>query len=289
MATRTTTFPLDASTDANFRAFGSWISASFAAFGWTLEYQNFVTGSDWTSVTKPASANTTRVTEVWAMADSLQATAPYYLKLEYGMNSTTNPAVKITLATGHVGSGTMSGVLVDTSSTFMFATQNTNTMTHYASGDTNRIQFMIGVSGTSWVANNMWIVNVERRKDGSGNDTATGYLFNSWGSGNGRHNAGLAGSAHPTVVTGTVRCAAYAPSSSTDQIFDSKIQISPVLHVLGPMEMGLGLAAAPQSVYTTGGTFTCTILGTSHTYVASQGTTQMAGIGGTHLICMRYE
>ena len=71
----------DNGSNANFRAWGSAISAALAAMGWT---QTADTGQvNWSTVTVPAAG--AYVYEIWQPADAFQ-TGPtqYFLKLEYG-------------------------------------------------------------------------------------------------------------------------------------------------------------------------------------------------------------
>ncbi len=93
------------SNDANFRDWGSALSAAISAAGWT---QAGDTGQvNWTTVTAPTTASNAAGFEIWYMADALTR---WYLKIEYGSAaSALYPAVWITLGTGTNGTGTLSG------------------------------------------------------------------------------------------------------------------------------------------------------------------------------------
>lgn len=103
------TFTLDSFTnsDATFRAWGSAISAQFAAIGYV---QTSDTGQiNWTTVTDPG-ASTDAGYEVWRFNDSLQGSAPIFFKLYYGTGTTTNgPRLRVEVGTASNGSGTLSG------------------------------------------------------------------------------------------------------------------------------------------------------------------------------------
>lgn len=291
MATRTTETLFNNSSDAAFRAWGSWFSGCFTAFGWTLAHQAFATGTDWTNVTAPAAVNTPRVTEVWAMADAGQATAPLYFKVEYGSASggVAFPGVRISFGTGHAGSGVLTGLLYDSGAAFMGPlSNNLNTLTHYASGDAGRIVIAMGAAGTGWSNNNSVIISIERRKDGSGSSQTTGFLYAAKNGSALRHQGFLAGSAHPFLSNGwTFPCVA---NSGTDATFDSKVGVWPLLYCMGPSEMGLNIVAMIRANYPVGSTFTCTVLGATHTYLALQDT-GMTSLFGSSIIspAIRYE
>jgi len=78
---------------------------------------------NWTTATKPGS-NTTTDYEIWRFNDSLQGTAPIFIKLFYGTGvSTSYPAMKIQVGTGSNGSGTLTG-LTSTESFMCYVSNN---------------------------------------------------------------------------------------------------------------------------------------------------------------------
>lgn len=97
-------------TDAQFRTWGSAVSAALSSAGLV---QTSDTGQiNWTTVTKPAAANTIQGYEIWRFADSLQSTSPVFLKIEYGSNgaSATSVGMKFGVGSATNGSGTLSGL-----------------------------------------------------------------------------------------------------------------------------------------------------------------------------------
>jgi hypothetical protein len=287
MATRTTTTIWNNASDANFRAWGSWFSGCFSAFGWTLVYQAFATGTNWTDVTAPAAVNTARVTEVWAMADAAQATAPCYVKIEYGaFTAATTPGIRFSVGTGHAGSGALSGVLYDTGTTYNGGSvSNANSMTHYSSGDTGRIWIAMSVHGTSWANTNDMVISVERRRDATGAVQTTGFLITRKGGSTLSSIATLAASAHPNTLSSWNF--PICDNTAAGINFDSKVGIFPLLYAMGPSEMGLHIVAASNTSYTAGSQFSCTVLGSARNYLMTQ-STGMTGLQGGTLISPAY-
>jgi hypothetical protein len=125
-------------TDADFRAWGSELSAAMQTCGLLPSAD---TGQiNWTTVARPAGNNTAAGYEIYQFTDSLQATYPIFVKIEYGTGNThTNydsPALWITVGQGSNGSGTLTGVL----------TTRTQIMCN-SSGQNARV---IGNNSTSW-------------------------------------------------------------------------------------------------------------------------------------------
>lgn len=108
MATHTYTSSIRHSSDADFRAWGSAISAGFAAVGLV---QTTDTGQiDWVTVNRPAT-NTNAGYQIWRMDDTQQGAAPVFFRIDFGTHSAlTNPRIQIGVGTGSNGSGTLNGV-----------------------------------------------------------------------------------------------------------------------------------------------------------------------------------
>src|SRR3954454_8298219 len=106
MATDQRTLPGDFTSDAVFRSWGSGVSAQLAAIGLVRTAD---TGQiDWTTVAKPASGVFGGY-EIWRFDDALQATAPVFIKVEYGISNTTTLMLGLTVGTGTNGAGTLTG------------------------------------------------------------------------------------------------------------------------------------------------------------------------------------
>jgi hypothetical protein len=100
-------------TDADFRAWGSALSAAMQTCGLL---QATDTGQiNWVTVARPVGNNTVAGYEIYKFTDALQATSPVFIKLEYGTGSTSTnfgaPALWLTVGQGSNGAGTLTGVL----------------------------------------------------------------------------------------------------------------------------------------------------------------------------------
>jgi hypothetical protein len=284
MATATTTTVWNNSTDAIFRAWGSWLSGRFVStFGWTEEYSLFGTGTDWTDVTAPNAANQVRVTKVFAMADAAQATSPLYLKLEIGSGgAAATPGMRLSFGTGHAA-GVLSGILYDSGAAthLTIGATNANTMTHYASGDSGRALIAMSASGTSWANTNPMTFCIERRRNGSGVAQTTGFLY-AHKFGTGQRNQGFSATAAQPYASSAWQFPTVL-SNATDATFESKTATYPLLFCMGPLEIGLNICSCIRASNPVGTTFSVTVLGASHTYLAIQDTS-LTGIVGATLI-----
>jgi len=176
-------------TNALFQAWGNNISNAFADAGWakTSDTGQIV----WSTIAAPAAANVVCGYEIWQMQDALQATAPVFVKIEYGSGTAqTNPFVATTIGSGSTGDGRLTGIL---SARFILNCSNgANQAISYVSGSTNRFGIGLWVSG--YASNSVFGVpnqtptsntatgiaaffSIERTKDTNGNDTNEGVLF----------------------------------------------------------------------------------------------------------------
>lgn len=105
---QTLTLTPDNSTDVNFRAWGSAISAALTAAGFPLTAD---TGQiNWTTVTHPTTASASTGYEIRTFSDAAQATAPIYFKVTYGSSTlATTPQIYVTAGTGSDGAGNITG------------------------------------------------------------------------------------------------------------------------------------------------------------------------------------
>jgi len=141
-----------------------------AAGGWV---QAAETGQvNWTTVTKPTVTNTAAGFEIWRMNDSLQATAPVFMKIEYGSGSNTAiPGLWITVGSATNGAGTLSGTM----STRVGPMAYSNAVNAYPSrfrGDTNSLAMCLWQTWTASV-----FICVERQHDHLGADTPDGFML----------------------------------------------------------------------------------------------------------------
>jgi hypothetical protein len=179
-------------TDAEFRTWASYIHNTFALSSAWVNTSD--TGQiNLTTVVKPVAANTKSGYEIWRMNDTLQSTAPLFVRIDYGSNSNQlYPGVWITIGTGSDGAGTITGIKFNGGSTTIATIGTPNNATafnSYGSAANNRITVLLGI-GTSQVS---FGFGIERTKDSAGADTATGFLLGLLSSSNMQRPASLSG------------------------------------------------------------------------------------------------
>jgi hypothetical protein len=97
------------STNSGFRSMGSTINSILSGIGLT---QTADTGQiNWTTVNAPTSTNQTMGYEIWRFNDTLQSTAPIFMKFKYSSASSqvTSPVIYFSLGTGSDGAGNLNG------------------------------------------------------------------------------------------------------------------------------------------------------------------------------------
>jgi hypothetical protein len=135
MTTKAWFFPIQHNNDANFRAWGSDLSAAFAEVGLVKTAD---TGQiDWVTVLRPTTTDTAAGYEIWRYTDS-----SVFLKIEYGtQNSSGTPGLWLTVGQGSNGSGTLTGAV---SARGTFGSGSTSAL---SSPGTNRQSFLVYKDG----------------------------------------------------------------------------------------------------------------------------------------------
>lgn len=281
------------STDANFRLWGQAFSVKLGEAGLV---QTSDTGQiNWVTVTAPLASNTFQGYEIWRFADSLQATAPVYMKIEYGSGgSTNNPAIRFQFGSGSNGSGTITGVLSVQRTTQGVA--SAGTVNNYWSGATGRFcAFMGGGVNTSTPI----LFSIERSKDASGNDTSEAVLVIWKNSGSGSAASTFAAVAWDTATgdktTGeTVNgISALLPSVGTG-ITGSQIATYPIFHTKGVfMNPGMNLQVYYTADLVALSLPSIPMYGSNRTYIALGATNAQAVVTRASTtangLLMRYE
>jgi hypothetical protein len=110
MATHSFSSLISHDTDVDFRAWGLELSDALDLIGFTKSAD---TGQiDWSTVVK-ASTDQAAGYEIRFLDDTLHATTPIYVKLEFGTGPFTNrPSIWVTVGTGTNGAGTITGITV---------------------------------------------------------------------------------------------------------------------------------------------------------------------------------
>lgn len=105
MTTAAFSMMFDHTSNEGFRAWGSEVSSRLASLGLV---QTEDTGQiDWETATRP-SINQSGGYEIWRFDDTLQATAPIFIRLEYRTGSNaTRPEIWVLVGTGSDGAGNL--------------------------------------------------------------------------------------------------------------------------------------------------------------------------------------
>jgi hypothetical protein len=174
MAVKTdNTVVVQSSTDAEFRLWASFIHSVFVLTSCWVD--TAAAGSiDFTTVLKPAALNTSQGFKVYRMNDTLQATAPVFVKIEYGSAAAAvNPAIWFTVGTTHDGSGNLGNILFVRTQIFAGGASSSASKC-IGSADTNRVTFAMFLNIVNTYP--FWF-SIERTKDATGADTGTGLLL----------------------------------------------------------------------------------------------------------------
>jgi hypothetical protein len=166
MPTDQRTLPGTFGSDAQFRSWGSGLSAQFAAMGLVKTAD---TGQiDWSTVTTPAAGNQKMGYEIWRFNDALQATKPVFIRIDFGssIGGATLPGLWSWVGTGTNGAGTLTGQVGAQVSVASTAAGGVS----YCSGSSSRLNL-----ATNWLTNtSVMVLLIERTKTGAGIDTGDG-------------------------------------------------------------------------------------------------------------------
>lgn len=289
-------------TDAHFRAIATFVHDLLVTTGGWVNTSD--TGQvDLTTVTKPAGANTKAGYKVYRMADTLQSTSPLYMKLHYGTaGGATAPGIWFTLSSSTNGAGGPTGTVYWNDDATTVPTCSSNPSAAVASIESR------GAAGTGWAvfrlfdqagANLPAVMGfaIERTKDSSGADTASGWLLHWMGSNTGVWTKQLyipAGTAPPTAENGLQMIV----SSNNPSALGADVGISVPIPVYGyARQPGLNLIAAKSSDVSASTSLAFTFYGATHTYLFPGSTTvtqansaAAAGNGITNTrVAIRYE
>lgn len=267
MATDQRNLPAFLSNDADFRTWGAGISAQLAAMGLVK-----VTGAgeiDHATSVRPAintfnsKSGGTNGYEIWRFADSLQATVPVFIKLEYGIGAVADrPALAYTVGSTHDGSGTLGGQL---GTRKLLAVQVSKTagiqLASYCSGSTDRLSMVTNMdSGNSSFSLTMVI---ERPKDGTGTSTADGVVTLG-------HASSLSVQSIPASgavpAQSSISCFARMNANGQTSNLGGNVAVCPHLAFFGNFRYGTSLGYAATDIGALA-SFTMTHMGSTHTYM----------------------
>lgn len=177
-------------TTPDLQRWGQGISQGFVAAG--LVNTNAVGSINWPSVSSASGSAAVYGFDVFRFDDSLQATAPVFIKLEYRNRGAAPPnaqapSVVLTIGTTHNGAGTIGGQMITPASlTFQYTGGSSDIIVRnnlFAGGDG-------WFNAALWydepaAATGQWFINLERTRDVAGNPTADGLCWNFLGTENG--------------------------------------------------------------------------------------------------------
>ena len=284
---------LDSSSDANFRVWGSAISAALTSMGWAMTAD---TGQvNWTTVTAPAAG--TFVYEIWEPQDALQTGGTvFYLKLEYSKTSGSPAGIRVraSLGTGTNGSGTLTGFVTSAMETAGTQAALSFSVECDFSGDTDRMGFILGrgsAAGTNAPLPAAFFI--ERTKNSDGTNSSDGVTLVSRDG----NNSGTFSGVQQTIVFGvglgnlntSLSLAALANGGNASDAFNNNIPVSPLFPIYGkygnPMTT---LCFVHTQDVAEGCLFTTTLYGVTRTYLAC-GTFRGLTVPANCRTCMRYD
>lgn len=262
--------------DVLFREWGSDISSRLTTAGLV---QTSDTGQiNWATVTR-ASTNSNAGYEVWRFDDTLQSTAPIFVKIFYGTGGTANASrMQWQVGTGSDGSGNLTGT---TSGTFAVSSS-----TSAQTSDTTYNSYLnydgsFGFLGLAWkVGANAALVggNTEgfgficRTVDGNGDPTADGCLIVASAS---NSQASQAIRFISTAVAYTQRTTNASmqlciwTQSPTTSVVGSDFQAALAFTITPRQQPVIQICGVIPTEITDGNTFSATLIGSdAHTYVA---------------------
>jgi hypothetical protein len=274
---------------------GSWTVASVPS-ATTLTYtvptgtisSTPETGIVWsmTPGTTSGSANGVLGYQIWKMGDTLQSTAPCYLKIEFGRSSSGNcPRLAVTTGTSTNGSGTVTGT---TSSRTYFSAGTTGTgattQTCYFAGNTNYFYMTLWQSTAGLAAS---AFAIERDHDNNGNDLGTYYTMMASSGGS---SVWTLQSMFPGLATQTVQETSLNITFPGTTLFNSNVWFAPIFPVIGQIGNQMFCGCCKSSAVTNLSTISVNFYGASHTLICfSNSPFTSFGSVSSPAWCMRYE
>ncbi|MGO4700290.1 hypothetical protein [Dyella sp. 2RAB6] len=176
MAKSSSSSPLSHTTDAEFRTWGSELSAALDSLG--LFPKSADSGQiNWTTVTR-ASAGNFAGYEIRYLNDSLNATAPVYVKIEFGTAGagSDRPMLRYTIGKGSNGSGTITSQFLTANNGATGSTlSSTSSRASYYCAVDGFVGFLFKYDGLNSYGFSAFIL--QRTVDDSGAPTADGITF----------------------------------------------------------------------------------------------------------------
>jgi hypothetical protein len=276
MATRfSNTLVHTAATDAAIRGWAQFVEDTLVTTGgWVVTGDSGQTLPS--ALTAATGLNQKRGYRIYRMNDSLQATSPIFMKLDFGSgNDLTIAGMWPTIGSGSNGSGTITGTYWNGGAVTIppisqaGSGASTGIVNSYGSAAPNRFSIAMFINSTS----QQWpkVFCLERAKDIQGLDTGDGLLatytgaaiLNSVDISRYMITTGLAG-AQPTAESGLNYTITWNFGTQT---FGGNIGIGPVIHFKGVAQIpGINTLILTRDDVSPEGSFSTTIYGNIHTY-----------------------
>jgi hypothetical protein len=293
-------------TDAEFRGWTQMVANGFISAGWARATDSG--NINFGTVTAPATTSLISGYDIFRMTDTLNVTAPIFVKVEYGSGGTnTAPSLWLTVGNGSNGAGMLLGAT--TQRYQLTAGIQANAITSFISGDTNRFHMSlwsfsnVSYGGLAVIAlTHSLFFSIERTHDAAGADTTEGALclFKSGGAAsytqqywNGiTGSSGVEGTWGMLFPDGTVNKGTAVQSSFYPPYFSKGVFVNPGMGALGY----IGSLSTIANIATEGSPVPVSIYGGTHTYmpIGSANTSGSCGVNrGTgftsQTYAMRYE
>lgn len=131
---------------------------------------------NWATVTRPASGVAATGHDIFRFNDDLQATAPLFIKIQYGQGATNTPALFVTLGTAIDAAGAFTGVLVTATKQISPAVASPATWPLFFSHGPSHFSFLQQGHPTVSIPASMQIY-IERMRDDAGLETPDGFIM----------------------------------------------------------------------------------------------------------------
>ena len=250
-------------------------------------------GSGTTTALAAAPAANNYVYEIWGMGDALQATSPFYLKIEYGTGSSANgPNLYVTIGTATNLAGTLSG---NVSSRVSVGNNTGNTTTAYPcelAGSTGWFGCILWRNSTGTMAR---IFCVDRSKDASGYDTGDYATLLTCGyTGVTQQSIFKAGTLQGVATleySSASRWGTILPITATTGIINGQTHNSPVIPLVGQVDNpSLAAVVVLAADYAENDPIPVSLFGSTHTYKFTKSTgIPVVGSQGVGYPAIRYE
>lgn len=282
MPTASASFVYNIATDADFRSWVAGVSALLQTASGLVKTTD--TGQiDATTVTVGASIVTSRGYEIYRFNDSLQATKPVYIKIEYGTGSVlARPGMWVTVGTGSNGAGTITGQIGTRQSLIANAAPTSGVAyLHYVSVSTDRLVLATGIDTVTGTLPIM--IAVERTRDSTGTATGDG-ITTIFGCGVTATTNNFFFQLIPflgAIATAVTAAPVVAPGHGSIAASGTDVALAVPQIFLGKPFYMLGLVLG-RAADLGSGTFTAIVLGSTHTYLAFGASLSALSMHGTN-------